>query len=76
MHAPRYEFPFFQHLAAKYEGRVAFLGVDAKDSSKDAAASLRKFPVPYPHYEDPSAYAAQHVLDSDIQRYAIHGRHA
>ena len=48
----RYEFPFFQRLAAKYAGRVAFLGVNSQDSRGDAEAFLREFPVPFPHYYD------------------------
>jgi cytochrome c biogenesis protein CcmG/thiol:disulfide interchange protein DsbE len=48
----RFEFPFFQKLARKYQGRVAFLGVNAKDNRDDAAAFLEKYPVPYPHYVD------------------------
>lgn len=48
----RYEFPFFQRLAKRYDGRVAFLGVDSQDSRSNAASFLKKFPVPYPHFED------------------------
>lgn len=55
----RYEFPFFQHLAGRYQGRVAFLGVDSKDARGDAAAFLKQFPVPYPHYYDEDASIAR-----------------
>ncbi|MDP9260093.1 MAG: TlpA family protein disulfide reductase [Actinomycetota bacterium] len=55
----RYEFPFFQKLANKYEGRVAFLGVDSRDSRGDAAAFLKRHPVPYPHYYDQDASVAR-----------------
>ena len=48
----RYEFPFFQRQAEKYDGRVAFLGVDARDSRDAAAAFLKKYPVPFPHFYD------------------------
>jgi len=48
----RYEFPFFQRLAKRYEGRVAFLGVDSKDARDDAAAFLARYPTPYPHFYD------------------------
>ena len=48
----RYEFPFFQRLAKKYDGRVAFLGVDSRDSRDAAAAFLKKYPVPFPHFYD------------------------
>ena len=48
----RYEFPFFQRQAEKYDGRVAFLGVDSRDSRDAAAAFLKKYPVPFPHFYD------------------------
>jgi cytochrome c biogenesis protein CcmG/thiol:disulfide interchange protein DsbE len=48
----RFEFPFFQRLTRKYEGRVAFLGVNSQDARGDAEAFLREFPVPFPHYYD------------------------
>jgi cytochrome c biogenesis protein CcmG/thiol:disulfide interchange protein DsbE len=55
----RFEFPFFQSLAAKYEGRVAFLGVNSQDSRDEAEEFLEEFPVPYPHYFDPDAEVAR-----------------
>ena len=55
----RYEFPFFQRLAAKYEGRVAFLGVNSQDSRGDAEDFLREYQVPFPHYYDEDASVAR-----------------
>jgi len=55
----RYEFPFFQHVSKRYAGRVAFLGVDSKDARGDAAAFLKRFPVPYPHFYDRDATIAR-----------------
>jgi cytochrome c biogenesis protein CcmG/thiol:disulfide interchange protein DsbE len=55
----RFEFPFFQSLASKYEGRVAFLGVDSQDDRAAAETFLEEFPVPYPHYFDPDAAIAR-----------------
>jgi cytochrome c biogenesis protein CcmG/thiol:disulfide interchange protein DsbE len=55
----RYEFPFFQRLAAKYRGRVAFLGVNSQDSEGDAQEFLAEFPVPFPHYYDKDAEVAR-----------------
>ena len=49
----RFEFPFFQQVAAKYAGKVAFLGLNSGDNTGDARAFLKRFPVPYPSYEDP-----------------------
>jgi cytochrome c biogenesis protein CcmG, thiol:disulfide interchange protein DsbE len=55
----RYEFPFFQRLAAKYQGRVAFLGVNSQDSRGDAEEFLREYRVPFPHYYDKNASVAR-----------------
>jgi cytochrome c biogenesis protein CcmG/thiol:disulfide interchange protein DsbE len=55
----RFEFPFFQRLARKYEGRVAFLGVDSQDARGDAADFLRELPVPFPSYYDKDASIAR-----------------
>lgn len=55
----RFEFPFFRERALEYEGRVAFLGVDAQDSRSDAADFLGELPVPYPHYYDKDASIAR-----------------
>jgi thiol-disulfide isomerase/thioredoxin len=55
----RFEFPFFQRLARKYRGRVAFLGVDSQDNRDDARKFLEEFPTPYPHYFDPEAEIAR-----------------
>ena len=55
----RSEFPFFQRLAQKYSGRVAFLGVNSQDARGDAEAFLREFPVPFPHYYDKDASVAR-----------------
>ena len=49
----RYEFPFFQRIAARNGDRIAFLGVDSADNRGDARKFLKKFPTPYPHYFDP-----------------------
>ncbi len=55
----RFEFPFFQRLAAQYRGRVAFLGVDAQDNKGDAQAFLKQRPLPYPSYFDLNADTAR-----------------
>jgi cytochrome c biogenesis protein CcmG/thiol:disulfide interchange protein DsbE len=49
----RREFPYLQRLSARYGKRVAFLGVDAKDSAAAARTFLREFPLPYPSFSDP-----------------------
>jgi cytochrome c biogenesis protein CcmG, thiol:disulfide interchange protein DsbE len=55
----RREFPLLQRASARFGSRVAFLGVDANDSSAAARTFLREFPLPYPSYTDP---------DQDISR--------
>lgn len=55
----RYEFPFFQRQALKHGARVAFLGVDSRDSRGEAQAFLREFPTPFPHYFDPDLEIAR-----------------
>jgi thiol-disulfide isomerase/thioredoxin len=49
----RFEFPFFQRVAAKRGDEVAFLGVNADDSDDAAETFLAEFPVPYPSVSDP-----------------------
>jgi cytochrome c biogenesis protein CcmG/thiol:disulfide interchange protein DsbE len=49
----REELPVLQRLALDMGTQVAFLGVDLKDDRESAARLLRRFPLPYPSYEDP-----------------------
>lgn len=49
----RFEFPHFQHAAADFGKRIAFLGVDTQDSDDAASTFLEEAPVPYPSYTDP-----------------------
>jgi len=49
----RFEFPHFQHAAARYGKRIAFLGVNSQDSNDAASTFLGEAPVPYPSYTDP-----------------------
>ena len=55
----RFEFPFLEHAARRFAGRVAFLGVNSQDSRDSARAFLRKRPVPYPSYFDPDTSIAR-----------------
>ena len=55
----RYEFPFFATLARRYEGRVAFLGVNSQDSTDQAREFLRRYPVSFPHFADPDGEVAR-----------------
>ncbi|HEY3018783.1 MAG TPA: TlpA disulfide reductase family protein [Solirubrobacteraceae bacterium] len=53
------EFGFFQRLAGRYRGRVAFVGLDSQDDRGDAEAFLKQFPVDYPSIYDHSAAQAR-----------------
>jgi cytochrome c biogenesis protein CcmG/thiol:disulfide interchange protein DsbE len=55
----RYEFPFLRALAARYRGRVAFLGVSSNDHRASAESFLRDNPVPFPSFFDPSVTIAR-----------------
>ena len=54
----RFEFPTLQRLSARYGKRVAFVGIDSRDSDDAAATFLAEAPVPYPSYKDPSGDVA------------------
>lgn len=55
----KFEFPFFRSLADKYQGKVAFLGVNSQDNSGPAKDFLKDNPVPYPSYFDPAVKIAR-----------------
>jgi thiol-disulfide isomerase/thioredoxin len=55
----RFEFPWFQSLAEKRGGQIAFLGVNSNDSSGSAETFLSELPLPYPSYSDPNFDIAQ-----------------
>jgi thiol-disulfide isomerase/thioredoxin len=55
----RFEFPWFQSLAEKRGGQIAFLGVNSNDSSGSAETFLSELPLPYPSYSDPDFNIAQ-----------------
>jgi len=57
----RFEFPFFQSLAAKRGDEVAFLGVDSNDSEDAANTFLEDYPVPYPSFSDPDEEIARAI---------------
>jgi cytochrome c biogenesis protein CcmG/thiol:disulfide interchange protein DsbE len=49
----RFEFPFFQEVAAERGDEIAFIGVNSDDSEDGAQTFLDEFPVPYPSFSDP-----------------------
>ncbi|HEX2104139.1 MAG TPA: TlpA disulfide reductase family protein [Solirubrobacteraceae bacterium] len=50
----RAEMPVLQQVSLDFGKEVAFIGVDLRDNREAAAAFLRKIPVAYPSYDDPS----------------------
>ena len=59
----RFEFPFFQEVAAERGDEVAFIGIDSDDSEDAARTFLDEFPVPYPSFSDPDEEIAR-ALDA------------
>jgi len=49
----RFEFPFFQQVAADQGDEIAFLGVLTDDSEEAAEDFLERLPLPYPSVDDP-----------------------
>jgi cytochrome c biogenesis protein CcmG/thiol:disulfide interchange protein DsbE len=57
----------FQRAAAEEGRRVAFIGVDSKDTSRaDAERFLREAPPSYPSYYDASGKLGEEVTDSSF----------
>ena len=54
----RAEFPVLQQGALRLGRRVAVVGLDVSDDPGRAAAFLRRYPVTYPSYVDPTAGVA------------------
>jgi len=50
----RAEMPVMQRVSLDMGKQVAFVGVDLKDNREAATTFLRKTPVTYPSYDDPS----------------------
>jgi cytochrome c biogenesis protein CcmG, thiol:disulfide interchange protein DsbE len=57
----RTEFPFFQSQATAKGKRVAFLGLNAGDSTDPARRFLRATPLPFPSYVDPKETIAKTI---------------
>ena len=60
----RAEMPVMQRVSLDMGKQVAFVGVDLRDNREAAASFLRKIPVTYPSYDDPSGqvYNAEHLV--------------
>ncbi len=57
----RAEFPAFQQLATERGKEIAFLGVNAGDSTSPAEKFLTQYPVPFPSYVDPDEKIARAI---------------
>ena len=80
----REELPWLQRQAAERGKRIAFIGVDSKDSDSAAKEFLNEFPVPYPSYTDPDqdiallinatiGTPATAIYDSSGKQVHVHG---
>jgi cytochrome c biogenesis protein CcmG, thiol:disulfide interchange protein DsbE len=60
----RAEMPVMQRVSLDMGTQVAFVGVDLKDNREAARTFLRKIPVTYPSYDDPSGqvYNAERLV--------------
>jgi cytochrome c biogenesis protein CcmG, thiol:disulfide interchange protein DsbE len=60
----RAEMPVMQRVSLDMGKQVAFVGVDLKDNRQAATSFLRKIPVTYPSYDDPSGqvYNAERLV--------------
>jgi cytochrome c biogenesis protein CcmG, thiol:disulfide interchange protein DsbE len=61
----REEMPWLQREVARRGKRIAFIGVDSRDSDAAAKEFLNEFPVPYPSYTDPDQDIAL-LIDATI----------
>ena len=55
----RAEAPILQQQALEHGRRVAFLGLDWRDSSSNARDFLDRHPMPFPSFEDPEGELAE-----------------
>ncbi len=55
----RFELPHLRSQALAHGSRIAFIGVNSRDSHEPALRFLRRYPVPYPSYEDPEEEIAR-----------------
>jgi cytochrome c biogenesis protein CcmG/thiol:disulfide interchange protein DsbE len=60
----RAEMPVMQQVSLDFGKQVGFIGVDLRDNREAARTFLRKIPVTYPSYDDPSGqvYNAEHLV--------------
>ncbi len=54
----RAEAPILQRQAVKHGRRVAFIGLDWRDSRSNARDFLDRHPLPFPSFEDPDGELA------------------
>lgn len=57
----RFELPFFDAAAERFDTQVAFLGLDSQDERDAARAFLREHPSGFPSVFDPDAAVARSI---------------
>lgn len=67
----RAEFPLFQRAGVRFGKQVAFIGLNSGDNTQDATAFLKRFPVPYPSYEDPRERVASALKANTVYPITI-----
>lgn len=63
----RDEAPVLQRVSTDLANRVAFLGVNINDSQNESDAFRKKYPMPYPSYDDPNWKIAALIPPADRQ---------
>ncbi len=58
-------------MAERYEGEVAFLGVNIKDTPRDARAFERRFELSYPSVRDDGAIENDYGLTGQPETFFI-----
>ncbi len=65
------EAPLFNAMAERFEGDVAFVGVNVKDSSDDARAFEERFEVSYPSVRDQGGIETDYGLTGQPETFLI-----
>ena len=65
------EMPLLVEAAGRYEGRVAFLGVNPRDDPEAAADFIERYGIPFPSVGDPdgSIMRDQRILGMPVTRF-------
>lgn len=67
------EAPLFNAMAERFEGEVAFVGINIKDASDDARAFEERFEVTYPSVRDRGTIETDYGLTGQPETFLIAG---